>query len=292
MNYELKQKSDEHKLDLEFLNEFFLKKGDSLLSILLFKEQLISLDTEKTIEYLSNDGALLEGVPEHLRDYSLCEKAVSNDGMALEFVPYKHKDYSLCEKAVSNDGMALNFVPKYYIGKNLKTGYFGSILFKDYPLCEKAVSNNGRALQYVPKELIDYSLCEKAVSNDGMSLQYVPVELKDYSLYEKAISQNGGSLYFVPVELRDYSLCKKAVSQNAWALDNVPKDIENYYSLVKIAYQKSKESVSIIERNWFPKEYIPQLMKDFPQDSELKKYLLQENIRKHVRKLLREYYLQ
>jgi hypothetical protein len=253
MNYELKQKSDERKLDLEFLNEFFLKKGDSLLNILLFKEQLISLDTEKIIEYLSNDGALLQGVPYHLRDYSLCEKAVSNNGRALQYVPKE---------------------------------------LIDYPLCEKAISNNGFALPYVPVELKDYFLYEKAVSNDGGSLYFVPVELRDYPLCEKAISQNGGSLYFVPVELIDYPLCKKAVSQNAWALNYVPKDIENYYSLVKIAYQKSKESVSIIERNWFPKEYIPQLMKDFPQDSELKKYLLKENIRKHVRKLLREYYLQ
>jgi hypothetical protein len=89
-------------------------------------------------------------------------------------------------------------------------------------------------------------------------------------------------IYF---QLAKYTITTKA----SWMLIYIPKTIENYYSLVKLAFEKDN---NIIREEWFPKEYIPKLINDYPQNTDfLKKYLLKEYISKEVRKFLKEYYL-
>jgi hypothetical protein len=83
-----------------------------------------------------------------------------------------------------------------------------------------------------------------------------------------------------------YKFHEILITKNPFYLKHTPKDVENYYDLVKIAYAKTSD---IVNEEWFPKEYIPQLIKDFPEDSEgLKTYLLKEYISREVKKLLRE----
>jgi hypothetical protein len=195
---------------------------------------------------------------------------LSIDGWLLQDIPEKHKTYELCKIAVTKTGNAILHVPENLI---------------DYNLCEIAVLQNGRSLDYVPYKFKDYNLCEKAVSNYGHAIQYVPKELIDYFLCEKAVSTHGQSLMYIPKKFIDYPLCEKAVSNDGWAFQHVPEKFIDY-SLVKSTYQYSIEA---IKQNWFPKEYIPQLIKDFPEHREfLENSLLQEYISKEVRKLLKE----
>jgi hypothetical protein len=222
--------NNKNKIDLESLNNFLIKKGDSELDFLLQVNEYKKItdnSSERIHDYFLEKPT--KTVPKELwNNYSFCKKAVSNDGAALEFVPENLPEYySLCEKALSNDGFAIK-----YVSENIP---------EYYSLCYKAVSNDGAALKDVHIDFIDYPLCEKAMSNYG-DLKYVPEEFINYTL-------------------------------------------------VKLAYKNSRYNTKqFIIRNLYKcKEYIPQLVKDFPEDKEyFKRYLLQEYISKQVKKLLKE----
>jgi hypothetical protein len=114
---------------------------------------------------------------------------------------------------------------------------------------------------------------------------------------------------YVPDTLKDYAICKTAISNDPTAIPYVPKTIENYYSLLKIVFEnethnEKRKLVPInyfpsfynlenyLRSSWFPKEYIPQLIKDFPKNKErFENFLLKEYISKEVKKLLSEHYL-
>jgi hypothetical protein len=80
---------------------------------------------------------------------------------------------------------------------------------------------------------------------------------------------------------------KILINHNPYYLKFMSKDMDDYYELVKIAFRKY--SYILLGEPWFPREYIPQLKKDFPEDKEIiEYYLLKENISREVRKLLKE----
>jgi hypothetical protein len=84
-----------------------------------------------------------------------------------------------------------------------------------------------------------------------------------------------------------YNYCELFIKYNTVFLEYIPKDIENYYELVKQAFIKYDE---IIWKNWFPKEYIPQLRKDFPDNLTVKAYIQLKNLSENKNSLLREDY--
>jgi hypothetical protein len=261
----LKVINDNNQIDLVSLSNFLLRKKDDYLEALLkingYKKLIIDYTSDfffdRILPYGESKYFNVNIIPDqYWYNYDFCMRVISSNGCGylLSYVPVELRDYKLCKKAVSDKNSA------------------------------------GIILGFVPKKLRDYSLCEIAVYNDWMNLEYVPENLIDSSLCEIAITQNGYSLKFVPKELRDYSLCEKAVNNNAFALQFVPKNIENYYSLLKIGFKQYDSA--LVSNEWFPINYIPQLIKDFPQYKEsLESYLLQEYIIKEVKKLLREYYL-
>jgi hypothetical protein len=53
----------------------------------------------------------LSEVPETLRSYEVCYRAVSRNGAALQFVPEEHKAETLCWVALSNNGGAGGYLP-------------------------------------------------------------------------------------------------------------------------------------------------------------------------------------
>jgi hypothetical protein len=253
--------NDKNQIDLNSLSNFLLDKEDDLLNILFqikeYKE--IDINNDNFINHCSDNR---HQIPQNFWfNRKFRYKVVSKNGLALGKVPKNLKDYSLCELAVSSP----------------------------YD------SNYGNPIESVPRELRDYNIYEKAVSNKGRTLYFVPRELRDYNLCEKAVSNDGGALQYVPFNLIDYPICYKGVSQNGWSLAYVPQELKDY-NIIKKAFQQ-RNNFDIVSFYWFPKEYIPQLIKDFPQDKKFlekylrKEWLLKEYISKEVKKLLKEYYL-
>jgi hypothetical protein len=163
---------------------------------------------------------------------------------------------------------------------------YSSDLVQDYYLNNKYIYNPA---DYPKKLWTIYSFCEKAVRVHKDSIHYIPENIENYEhLVKLAVTFYGGALYFIKNKYKTYEICEIAVNQEPLALQHVPENIDNYYSLLKIAF-KNKKRIKIYK--WFPKEYIPQLMKDFPDDKDLELFLLKEYISKQVKKLLKEYYL-
>jgi hypothetical protein len=305
-----------NQINLISLNKFFLEKGDKLVEKFINNSDYISLKTitkeyfqenflniftyvteysqiyeddfnsdDFPIEWYNDDiietiinkrDVFLHMIPYTLRTYEICIKAVRDDGYALKYVPLYLKDYKMCKLAVLNNGWAITYVPT-------TTPNYKSI-------CKFAVTNRPNSLNRIPIKFIDYNLCSIAVTYRPHTFFAVPNKFKDYKLCKKAVLGDGGNLQYVPMKLRDYNLCKIAVSNNFYSLEYIPKTIENYYELVK-KYVQNFSYLSPFYEKWFPKEYIPQLKKDFPDNKELQNYTLQEYISKEVRKLLKEYYL-
>jgi hypothetical protein len=266
--------NDKNQIDLNYLSEFLLDKEDDLLDFLL------QINHYKKIDYSSDlvQNYYLETafIPKELWNYySFCEKAVSINGLVIKFVPENYRTKEICEIAISQNGRALEYVPENLI---------------DYSLCKKAISQDGYALKFVPENLIDYSLCEKAISQDGNAIKFVPKNLPEYySLSEKAVYINGNAIRYVHIDFIDYPLCEKAMS-NYGNLEDVPEEFINY-TLLKLSYKNRRyDTKQFIMYNFYKcKEYIPQLVKDFPEDKEyFKRHLLQEYISKQVRKVLKE----
>jgi hypothetical protein len=90
----------------------------------------------------------------------------------------------------------------------------------------------------------------------------------------------------------NYEFCNKVILERPDMLQYINKNIENYYSLVKSVYYIDSY---LLNEDWFPVDYIPQLMKDFPEDKSDFVYRLEQSLKeyisKEVKKLLREYYL-
>ena len=311
-NNKLQEKSDVHKIDLESLNKFFIKKNDKLLNLLLLvKEYIIIKNIDEKIfnEYIIDLEKYNVYDDTKLTSYNNYKKLLSekDTNFGIWRVPYFLRTYELCDIAVSNNWENIKQTPNH---------------LKDYSICEKAVIQNGReAFPSIPEHLKDYNLYKIALTKDGNFIIDVPKNIENYySLAQIAINSKTRSFYFIDDDVENYySICKLAVSKDGWNLDivryklrnyelcylacnsdtnykltliSIPKEIENYYSLLKICYEKNREFILKLQDfdNWtFPKEYIPQLIKDFPEDKEeLEKILLREYITKEVRKLLKE----
>jgi len=175
----------------------------------------------KTIISAGNPGAI-GGISPNLKGYTeLCELAVSQNGNVLQFVPEERRTERMCFTAVSKDGYALQYVPE-----ELRTER----------MCFTAVSNKGSALGYVSKELRTERMCFTAVSNNGYALQYVPEELKTERMCFTAVSKDGNALQYVPEELKTERMCFTAVSKDGYALQYVPEELKTeqiYLALVK-----------------------------------------------------------
>ena len=251
---DLQEKSDEHKIDLESLNNFLFEKGDS------FCDTLLQIKSYKKIDYSSDNIQKyyytlkfkdVNSFPKQLWYYdSFCEKMLGTDSGNIRLIPKTSNNYyNFCKMAVSNYPFNLKHIDSDFI---------------DYNLCKIVVSNIYRTLNLIPKQFIDYNLCKLAVSNNYSNLQYVPKNIENY-----------------------YLICLLAVYKKGSALEFVPKNIDKYYTILKLAFETYRY---IIIQDWFPKEYIPRLIKDFPEDKEfLEQYILKEYISKEVKKFLKEY---
>jgi hypothetical protein len=316
MNY-LQEKSTLHEIDLKSLSNFLLEKEDKLLHLLLLVNDYIRIknideiifnkyivDLEKYNVYndtiltsYNNYKKLLSEkdtnfgiwkVPYFLRTYELCDIAVSNNWENIKQTPNHLKDYSICEKAVIQNGReAFPSIPEH---------------LKDYNLYKIALTQDGNFIIDVPKNIENYySLAEIAINSKPRSFRFIDDDVENYySICKLAVSKDGWNLDTVPYRLRTYELCYLACHSDTnfkLTLISIPKEIENYYSLLKICYEKNREFILKLEYfdDWtFPKEYIPQLIKDFPEDKEFlerylrKEWLLKEYISKKIRKLLKE----
>jgi hypothetical protein len=103
--------------------------------------------------------SLLIHVPEDMKTYKVCYKAIENDCYSLEFVPDEHRDRAICLKAVSKYGGALDCVP---------------IKLRDKEMCWTAVNKSTYVFGYIPLEIRDYELCKKVVEKDGSAICDVP----------------------------------------------------------------------------------------------------------------------
>jgi hypothetical protein len=303
---DLQEKSNEHKLNLESLNNFLLEKGDDLLDVLLqiegFKE--IDYSNEKVQDHFLEKELMM--IPKELWDYdSFCEKMLNKKSECIKFIPKTSDNYyKFCKIAVSSYPFNLIHIDSDFIDYNLCKLAVSSVYtilklipeqFIDYNLCKLAVSNNFNNLLYVPKDIENYYLlAEIAINSNPRIFSSIEADVENYySLCKLAVSKDGLNLESVPYRLRTYEVCYLACSTDYdWSIIYVPEDVENYYSLIKISYSKNKKIVNTYKYiKWsFPKKYIPQLIKDFPEDKkELEKILLREYISKEVKKLLKEY---
>jgi hypothetical protein len=235
---------NQNPLAFEYIPEIIMTY-DMCLKAVTFNKKLFKFVPKFYKQYelsyivVSSDGLLLKDVVinnmSNENYINLVEIAVQKNGNALQHVPQELRKYDICLKAVSSDGCALQYVPQE---------------LRKYDICLKAVSSDGRALQYVPQELMKYDICFKAVSSDGLSLQYVPQELmkydktKTYLLCFKAVDNNPFALQYVPIEHRDFYICQNALSSNYIGTQKyVPKELMNSQAFQNILYNAKESSI-------------------------------------------------
>jgi hypothetical protein len=138
----------------------------------------------------------------------------------------------------------------------------------------------------------DTNISEFIFIGDDFPVEWYTDEIIDELRYDE--NNDGSYLARLNSNINGYyEICEEYINDGiSGALQFIPKTLKNYYNLVPLAFLFNH---NIINTSWFPKEYIPRLIKEFPEDSEerkiLEKYLLKEYITKEVKNLLREYYL-
>jgi hypothetical protein len=234
---------NQNPLAFQFIPEIIMSY-DMCLKAVTFNKKLFKFVPKFYKQYelsniaVSDDGLLLKDVVINnmsKENYiNLVEIAVQKNGCALQHVPQELRKYDICLKAVSSDGRALQYVPKELM---------------KHEICLKAVSSDGRALKYVPQELMKYDICFKAVSSDGLSLQYVPQELmnegaKTWLLCFEAVENNPSALQYVPIEHKTFEMCQKALSSDFKGTKiYVPKELLNSQAFQNILYNAEQSSI-------------------------------------------------
>jgi Domain of unknown function (DUF4116) len=198
---------------------------------------------------ITQNGRVIQYVPEECRTPELCLMAVKQYGGAFDYVPEDKMTQELCFLAVEQNGCALSSVPRVY---------------KTPELCRLAVEQNGMALQFVPGGHRNLELCYLAIEQDGRALQYVSVKYRTPEFCRMAVKQDGRALQFVPHDLNSsiaqiddlpanarfdfkcvLELCRLAVEQNGWALGFIPKE-HRTLELCRIAIQHSGEVLKYV----------------------------------------------
>lgn len=164
----------------------------------------------KRLRVLKKDGTQLANID--VADYTreLCAAALTQNGMVLEIIPEDMRDIYLSQKAIRSKGMALQFVPDRLRSRNV---------------CLQALRRDGMALQFVPMETRDREVCLVSLARDAMCLCFVPREHVDEDLCRAAMRVNGRALEYVPEELRTKDMCFEACRTSGLALPYVPADL-------------------------------------------------------------------
>jgi hypothetical protein len=268
---------DKSQLDIISLNKMFIKRGDNLLSSLLYKHLYLLPDKET---FQNNWDVYIKKYDEYLNERDNKNIIIPKEYYTKEIIEdilyyvgyFSNNRFDLINQYV--DGFA--DVIKEYIS----SGNHGSY-------------NQNYVLQYIKHDIKGYyDLFKFFIKSEPYAIRFVSNLLENDKLVELcklAVSINGFVLQFVDDKIilsLNPEVCYIAVRQNGEALRHVPKSIKNYYSFVKAVYEQNKE---VIMMQGFPKEYLDDLKRDFPEDREyLQKYLLKEYVSREIRKLLRE----
>jgi hypothetical protein len=264
---------DKSQLDIISLNKMFIKRGDNLLSSLLYKHLYLLPDKET---FQKNWDVYIKKYDEYLNERDNRNFLIPKDYYTKEIIEdilnyvayFDNNRLELINQYA--DGFA-DSVKEYILEKPLIFNYIKHNIDGYYELCELIIKEEASNISLVSNLLEDsklVELCKLAVSINGLVLQIV---------------------YDIIILSLNPEVCYIAVRQNGEALRHVPKSIKNYYSFVKAAYEQNKE---VIMMHDFPKEYLDDLKRDFPQDFNLQESKsLKVYISREVRKLLREYYL-
>jgi hypothetical protein len=160
-----------------------------------------------------------------------------------------------------------NFIKKESITKEFFQNNYSQIFSKSKTLNDLGFKGNDFPVDYYTNEIIN--TIDSYIYHDIKYLLYLNSNIKEY-----------------------FSICKEAIKRNGLALKYIPKTTENYYELVKIVFEKSIELTIVnyaVKSDWFPKEYIPQLIIDFPSEAVFLKQFINENLLKHyIKKLIKE----
>jgi len=212
------------------------------------------------------NGFALTLIPETLRDYGLCMKAVLNPGTrtTLAYVPEELRTPEICMEAVRRNGVELSQVPDALLNLEItlegvrqhkeavafvhaklerRNVYMEAVLHdgealefiparsRTRRLCLAAVRQNGEALAYVPEKHLDYAMCLEAVSRTGSALSHVPETFRDLEMCKVALAvaaSGDGVLCWVPEDLMDYGMCLDAIRDKGESLLFVPYQFRDY----------------------------------------------------------------
>jgi hypothetical protein len=166
---------------------------------------------------LTNNGLVLEYIPENLQTEELCLIAVKSNGLALEFVLGKFKTKEVCTEAIKQNTDAIDFI------KNAE------VEFKDLAkekqteeLCLAAVKENVENYNYLTKkhksEKINLEVIKNVINADGEVInKNILDSIKDLKqapgFYLKAVEQNGWFIKHVKLEFQTREMCLEAIKQ-------------------------------------------------------------------------------
>lgn len=172
----------------------------------------------KTYEDYSNaieEGLSLQFVPEEMRDYDLCMKAVKGDKMLnrsheIVHVPRHVIDEKMAMIAIESDPESLQFIP---------------LPLRTRELCFEAVYFfPQRVMRFVPDSVKDKKLCLEATKNWRKSrnsdeepnciLDYIPEHLRDEEVWLEIIKIEGCDVFhLIPEEFKTQKVCLTALQQ-------------------------------------------------------------------------------
>lgn len=207
---------------------------------MLIEDWIVSNNLNKCV---SQNGLILNVIPNHMRSFELCEIAVRQNPRAIQFVPPQYQDakpllyklilkengtllksipmeertQELCSIAVHQNVFALQSVPSQYLTEEFMLLAISRELDREHcpifemvaelyatpTVCRAAVLRHPMALQWVPKHLLTAELCNLAILTNS-NCNY---------------NNNGNAIRYIPPEFQTPEMCKIAVSWNAMNLE-------------------------------------------------------------------------
>lgn len=204
---------------------------------------------------VSKNGLLLDHISNKTK--KLCEIAFKNNPEAIMYIPNYLKTYDMCIKAVEYDYLLFNYVPQQFMNNDLclrvldhnphllnqiknPTDEMYLKCSTTIPSLLSKIKNKSIIKDIDPLEIIKidpnyikniseptYEMCLEAISKNGQLLSIIPLELQNEQMYLMAVKNDGTSIKYIPEEFHKENVCIEALNNNIEAFQYIKNKTNN-----------------------------------------------------------------